>query len=179
MPVCAYTPEDRKHDGPAMRALTDQQYLFVEELAEMTAGPDAPKRAAIAAGYNPLHHRTLLRNPRILAALQEVAGHKITAAAIDSIAVAKEISSDPTHKDRLKAAKWLAELAGFTVVSRQEIAVTKTEGDPAAMRAELQRLMAQVGPQAQQLLTAAGIEITDAVFEEIKDPALAPDGEPW
>jgi phage terminase small subunit len=177
--LISYTPEERQHDGPALRALTDQQYKFVEEFAEQPSGPDAARNAAKRAGYNSSYAAQLMRHPRILAAIRELAGTRIQANALSGMLVAEEIAQDPTHKDRLKAAKWLAELAGFTVVSQQEISVKHENTDTAAMRAELTRLLATV-PQANKLLTNAGLEVIDAEFTPVeKDYSLAPDGTPW
>lgn len=176
-----YNPEERARHGKALDALTDQQYAFVQALAEQQlTDPNAPKRAAAEAGYTkPYHIATLMRNPQILAAIHEMTGTRLRAAALASQQAVEEILADPSHKDRGKTARWVLELSGFTVEHQQKITVDHQGGlDANAMRAELARLLA-VMPQGQRLLTAAGLDVIDAEFEPVKDKALAPDGQPW
>lgn len=174
-----YTPDERARHGKALDALTDQQYAFVTALAEQQlTDPNAPGRAARLAGYK-LPASDLMRNPKILAAIHELTGTRLRAAALASQQAVEEILADPAHKDRGKTARWVLELSGFTVEHQQKITVEHQGGlDANAMRAEIGRLLA-VMPQGQRLLTAAGLDVIDVEFSEVKDHAVAPDGKPW
>lgn len=168
------TKAERADDGKAMSALTNQEWEFVQELMRCGFDGQGLKAATRKAGYSANAGYRIVRKATVAAALREVAAEQIHGGVLASIDVAAQIRDDPTHKDRLKAARWLAELGGFVVQSEQKITVEHQGGNPDEARAELRRLMSQMGPQAKQIAAAAGLTVTEADFE-----TLAPDGEPW
>jgi phage terminase small subunit len=130
--------DDRDNDGPAMSALRPNQRLFVH--AMLTTGPrlEAARVSAAAAGYaNPaVAGWQLMRNPRVVLALKEEAAKRLVSGALLGVDVLMKIAESDTHKDQFKAAKYLAEINGFTV--EQKITVEHVTTD---QREVVQRIM--------------------------------------
>lgn len=157
--------------GPAMTALTEQQRRFVFALAE--DGSANHSRAAATAGYSPddyggqrvAGHR-LWHDPKIRAAIQEVALARINSAAILAGSVLQEIAENRTLSagDRLKAAGMILNRSGLHEKTEHKVVVEDTR-DPAAMVAEVKAFAARLGLDPKKLLGEAGI--IDAEFEVV------------
>ena len=171
-------PEDRSDDGPAMSCLNDDQRKFV--LAYVSTNLSI-EQCTDRAGYTRENEgRRLMRNPRVLAALHEETVRYLGGSAAVGLRVLLEVAADKTHKDRLKAARELIAHAGLAPKIDQKITVEHIGQKPDELRAELRRLMNSLGNDAQRLLTAAEINITDADFEEVEvgiPTAEGPDAE--
>ena len=105
--------------GPSMLALTEPQRMFVLHYCD-TGGINASE-AARRAGYGnnkdsqAVTASRMLRQPRILAALREVADRRLKAGAIMAASAIVEIAGDSMHRDRFKAATELLNRAGLVV----------------------------------------------------------------
>ncbi len=105
--------------GPAMLDLTEPQRQFV--LHYLANGGINSAEAARRAGYgnNPdsqaVAASKMLRQPRILAALREVADQRLRSGAVLAASALVEIAGDPLHKERFKAANELLNRAGLVV----------------------------------------------------------------
>lgn len=155
---------DRKYDGRAMSALSDQRREFVLEMMRQGCNPKAAQRAAIACGYSETYGYELMRDEAILAALREEATKRLAGAALVGVNVMLEIAQDETHRDRFKAAKELAAINGFT--AEQRIVVEHVSHDTKAMIAEIRRMAADVGLDPKVLIERAGI--VEAEFTEVE-----------
>lgn len=118
--------------GDAMRALQPQQRAFV--LAYVEDGKQNNSAAARAAGYgeaSPTSEQAktaakvagwrLIHDPKILAAIRELAQTRLSASAFHAANVLVEIAEDVTHKDRFRAAEMLMNRAGMIVVNEQKV----------------------------------------------------------
>ena len=143
-------------NGPAMSELTELQQKFVMVLADV--GGDA-KKAAMLAGYSHGKNGTHLgvegwrntHNPKVLAAIREVADQRIRGGGILAASVLVEIASDPMHKDRLKAAVELANRGGLEHVQKIEVLHKDDRLDPEVV-ANIIRLAKEQGVNPKKYL---------------------------
>lgn len=169
--------------GPAMSQLTDNQQNYVWALVE--TGGDEP-RAADLAGYGgttgsrdvALHR--LRHNPKVLAAIKEVAEAEIKSLAFLGAKALREIVNDPGHKDRLKAADMVLNRSGLLVIQETKVMVEHKNPDIASTVARVRALALGMGMDPKLLLLQAGVpmDIIDAEFEEIKQ-LPAPEEDMW
>lgn len=159
-----------------MSALTDLQRQFVA--AMMLLGPTLTRAraaaAAMGAKFPDQTAHTMMRNPRVLAALKEEAGKRLIGAALVGVDVMTKIATSDDHKDQFKAAKFLAEINGFTV--EQKITVEHVNAD---QREIVQRIIdnARIAGQDPTPLLAQ-IGITDAEFTVVSSADVA-EKEDW
>jgi phage terminase small subunit len=154
--------------GPAMQELTIPQRAFVVAYCE-GGGTDATA-AALAAGYGTTDGSartigaTMLRKPRILAALREEADKRLKAGAIVASSVLVEVAADPMHRDRYKAAVELLNRAGLVVegVSRVIVEDHRTVEE---IERRIGELCERLGIDKERLMGT----VIDAEYEEIKD----------
>lgn len=162
-----------------MSELTENQQNFVWALVQ--AGGDAT-RGALLAGFggndnsrSVAVHR-LMHNPKVLAAIKEVAEQEIKGIAFVAAAALREIVSDPGHKDRLRAIDMTLNRAGLIVV--QEHKVTHETKDPSieAVVARIRALATDMQIDPRPLLLGAGVpqDVIDAEFEEV--PSMSAKG---
>lgn len=117
--IARLSEEVIEEHGPSMLALTEPQRQFVLHYCN-TGGINAAE-AARRAGYGDNSNSQaviasrMLRQPRILAALREVADRRLKAGAIMAASAVVEIAQDPLHRDRFKAATELLNRAGLVV----------------------------------------------------------------
>ena len=141
-----------------MSELNDRQRAFVDAMLEFGGHI---KKALVIAGYSTTGHHAqgtrLMHHPKVLAAIREEADRRFKAGAILSSSVIMEIASDPTHKDRFKAAVELANRAGLIVATQHNVKVEHTRDD-AAMIARITELAGRLGLDAAQMLKAAGVK---------------------
>jgi phage terminase small subunit len=139
-PLVADLP-DESELGPSMRALTLKARRFVLELARGPAGYGSEIRACKAAGYGvPTSSETyfkvqahqLLHNDKIQAALKEVGGKMIRAAAFVSIRNTEQIANDFRHKDQLRACLALMD-RGFPAETHHHLTVEHIDHDKEAV----------------------------------------------
>lgn len=165
--VTIHIPIDRESDGPAMSALTDLQRSFVAAMMMLGPSLGRAKSAAAAAGFTHPDQAAyqMMKNPRVLAALKEEAGKRLVGAALVGVDVMLKIADDDSHKDQFKAAKYLAEINGFTV--EQKITVEHVNTD---QREVVQRIIdnARIAGQDPAPLLAL-IGVVDAEFTPIVD----------
>lgn len=160
-------PDDRSDDGPAMSCLTEPQRAFVIVMCETGLMPEMANRAAAAAGFqgNNAGWR-MMRNPRVLLALKEEAGKRVLGAALIGVTAIVDLARAPSHKDHFKAAKYLAEMNGFTV--EQKVTIEHVKKDEREQVAAILAKAAKLGVDPTALLAQAGV-IIDAEFEEVDE----------
>jgi phage terminase small subunit len=156
-----------------MQALTENQRNFVFAYVEL--GGQEAERAAAAAGYGGTpgslavaSHR-LMHNPKVLAAIKEVADERLRTGALLGASVLIEIAQNSLHKDRFKAAVELLNRAGLMVVTEHKVTVEHKDPTTLATIARIRALAAGMGMDAKPLLLSAGVpqHIIDAEFEVI------------
>lgn len=99
----------RRHD------LTDKEANFVRHISEGIAPPDAARLAGFAEASRNGTAYSLLRAPRVLAAIHTEVRRKLVAVAPIALAVIERLVKDDTTppKIRLDAARTLLDRAGF------------------------------------------------------------------
>jgi phage terminase small subunit len=145
--LIANPPEDVKTQGPAMAALTPQRRRFVEALFEVNPGRGALAAAARRAGYADNGHISdvasrLCQDEKIIAAIAEYGRKRIRSEVPQAVQVVKEIMSDPSHKDRLKAANLVFDRIDPVETKSTVTLETKTDTNTvlvAWLRRELQK----------------------------------------
>jgi hypothetical protein len=158
--------DNRENDGPAMSALTEPQRAFVICMCQTGMMPDMAHKAAAAAGFLGANAGyRMMRNTNVLLALKEEAGKRVLGAALVGVGTILAIATDPTSKDQFKAAKYLAEMNGFTV--EQKIVVEHVKKTEAALVDEIRAKAARLGIDPSSLLAQAGI--IDAEFTVVTD----------
>lgn len=167
--------------GRAMRKISPQQRAFV--LAYVETGGRNGSAAARAAGYAPNHPGSqrvtayrLLHDEKILAAIKEVADKTVRASIVIGTDALIEIASDPSHKDRLKAATELVNRGGLLVATQHNVNVNVTDNrTPEEMLVRIQTLAKALNLNPDALLGAASgrarlpapEDVVDAEFEEV------------
>lgn len=176
-------PEDIIDEhGPAMLDLTEPQRMFVLHYAN-TGGVNAAE-AARKAGYGnsadsqAVTASRMLRQPRILAALREVADRRLKSGAILAASAIVEIANDPLHRDRFKAATELLNRAGLVVegISRVIVEDHRTVEE---IERRVRDLAVRVGIDPEKLLGQS--QIINGDFEELDDAveAIHDAGDEW
>lgn len=141
--------------GPAMLALTEPQRSFVLHYCD-TGGINAGE-AARRAGYgNNKDSQTvtasrMLRQPRILAALREVADRRLKAGAIMAASAIVEIAGDALHRDRFKAATELLNRAGLVVEGVSRV-IVEDHRTPEEIERRIRDLAERLGIDANKIL---------------------------
>jgi len=157
-----------------MRALTENQRAFVMTYLE-TGGTNAT-RAAIAAGYGGSDgsaavaaHR-LVHNPKVQAAIKEIAEGRIRAGVLLGASVLLEIAGDPGHKDRLRAAEALMDRGGMLLVRETKVTVEHKDPSVEATIARIRMMAEAMNMDPRPLLTHAGVpqDIIDAEFSVVQ-----------
>lgn len=158
--------------GPAMRALnTDAQRKFVWGIAEL--GDDNFCRAARLAWPNQSDgsvevtaHR-YSHDPRILAALHELAVQRINGLKHLAVRSLSDMARNPQHKDHFKAVATILNRTGLHETTEQKILVVHTDRElleQARAKAE------EAGLTREQQRELLG-EFEEGVFEEIESTA--------
>lgn len=176
-----YSIDDRSEDGPEMAALPDAFRQFV--LLYISTNMDEEQCARAAGLANQAKGRSrmapgaaVMRSPKVLAAMREETTRRLAGSAAVGLRVLLEIANSKGHKDQLKAARELLAHAGLAPTKEHKLTVEHTGARPEELKAEIRQLMAQIGPDANRLLTNAGLEVIDAEFTEVpKDE----NGEEW
>lgn len=163
--------------GPKMRALNPQQRAFVRALV-MTGGSDHTKAARMAGyGETPGSQRAaayrLAHDPKVLAAIKEVAEAEIRTSILVGTRVLQEIAQDVTHKDRLKAATQLLDRGGLIIQQQLNVHLIQ-ETSESDIIARIQSVAAKLGIDPAQLLGKAAQQaslpppkVVDAEFTEV------------
>ena len=178
--------------GRAMRKILPQQRAFV--VAYVETGGRNGAAAARAAGYapnNPGAQRVtayrLLHDDKVLAAIKEVADKQLRASIIIGTDALIEIASDPSHKDRLKAATELVNRGGLIAATAHNINVNVTDNrTPEEMLTRINVLAKGLGIDPDALLGSASgraalpapQEIIDAEYEEVEPVSVDSDEDP-
>jgi len=133
MPIVKYEPVPDDPDlGKAMAELSPRQRAFV--FAYVADGKGSATAAARASGYGETDgaqrvqaHR-LIHNPKILAAIKELADGRLRSYTYRAANALIEIADDVTHKDRFRAADTLLNRAGLLVATVSTVEhIHKTE----------------------------------------------------
>lgn len=171
--------------GEAMRALSPQQRAFV--LAYVEDGKANNSAAARAAGYgdtSPTVEQAktaakvagwrLIHDPRVLAAIRELAQSRLNASAYHAANVLVEIAEDPTHKDRFRAAEMLMNRAGMIVATEQKVVHEHRVEHRSTILERIEALASKHGIDPARLLAG---RVADAVPVTVQAlPAPAGDG---
>lgn len=148
-----------------MAALPEQYREFVLRLMELGPTKRAAAKAATDVGFTSYHGYKLMRDERVLAAIREEATKTLAGAALMGVKVMIEIAQDRDHKDRLKAAKELAGINGFT--AEQRITVEHITPDSKGMIEQIRNMAKELKLDPVALLRGVGIE--DGEFTEVPD----------
>lgn len=162
-----------------MAELTERQQRFVTALVE-TGGQDYTQCARLAgytdsgSGAIQVAGWRLAHNPKVLAAIREMAELQLRAGALLGASAMIEIARDPMHKDRLKAADRLMERAGMLVVQRSEH-VIEDRRETKEILAGLKDLAARAGIPLDTIIGKRGAaEAIDGEFTEVECDELGP-----
>ena len=176
-------PEDIVEElGPAMMDLTDPQRMFV--MHYLNQGGQNAAEAARRAGYGnspetqAVSASRMLRQPRILAALREVADHRLKSGAILAASAIVEIANDPLHRDRFKAATELLNRAGLVVETVSRV-ITEDHRTVEEVERRVRDLAVRVGIDPEKLL--GNFKVIDAEVVELDEAvdALHQAGDDW
>lgn len=157
--------------GPKMSACTEMQQKFV--LGHIYYQGQACGRAAAEAGYSPatadqIGHN-LLRNTKVQEAIHEEATRQLHSSVALGLGVIMEIAMTVGHKDRLKAAKMLAEGGRLITPADQVIEVKHTVSEKDRVKS-IATLAQRLGLDPSVLLGQYGVVI-DAEFEDVTNQA--------
>lgn len=181
--IISRPPEDIIDEhGPAMLDLTEPQRMFVLHYAN-TGGQNAAE-AARRAGYGnssesqAVAASKMLRQPRILAALREVADRRLKSGAILAASALVEIASDPLHKERFKAANELLNRAGLVVEGVSRV-IVEDHRTVAEIERRVVDLAVRVGIDPAKLLGQS--QVIEGDFEELDGAveAIHTAGDEW
>lgn len=176
--------EDLSTYGPAMQALTPKQRAFVEAYMEHPTW--IPRQLAELAGYSAtsrnsitVYSHRLMKDERILAAMNEEAGKRLKTGGLIGVAAVVKIALNESHKDHLKAALALMNRTGFHELSEHKITVDDKR--PQTKREIIEatkNVLAELGmsaDEASKFLTKAANEPIEVEFEEVVEPETAED----
>lgn len=171
----------KQNKKSAMDELTSLQRAWVLALVEHGNAYDAARAAGYGANSDTPERRDVAcrvaayenqRNPKIQAAIVEEAGHQLAVSGMIGVSTIIAIATDPTHKDRYKAAIRLAEHAGFQIVAKQEMVVKDERKDTKQMIAGIIEMARKLNLDPRTLLGSAGV-VVDAEFKVVEDkPAI-------
>jgi len=158
--------------GPAMRALNERQQKFVIALAEY--GDDNHTRAAKLAGYTDNDNLRssawrLASDPRVQAALHEVAIGRLHGAKILAVSKLIEFINHPDPKIAHKATETLMSRVGLHAVSEHNVKTQDVSRTDEAMIARIIQLGTRLNLDPNKLLGVAGVkgEVIDGEFKEV------------
>ena len=118
--------------GPAMSALEQQKQRFVLCLLEQRGQPNFAE-AARSAGYSDhpgtsrVTGHTLIRQPKVIAALHEESRRRFTLAGWQGVLNLIKIAEDDTNRNYFKASKELADRFGYAAVTEHKVTVDHTD----------------------------------------------------
>lgn len=170
--------------GPAMRALTDRQRVFVVALLNMGSKLDQ-SRAAKMAGY--LGNQAVLKvsghrlahSPKVQAAILEEAKKRMQLGTAAATALMIETIGDKTvaHKDRLRAAEGVLDRGGIHHMTEHRIEVNHNDTRTEKILRVVQ-LARQLGKDPRELLgnLADAMEGDFKVLEEETSPSATAEG---
>jgi phage terminase small subunit len=163
--------------GPAMRELSERQQAFVRATVELgRQGVQDNSLAARQAGYGRdsegalrVQAHRLAHDPKIQAAIQEVARKEVVlAAAVIATPVTISIAMNEKlpAKDRLRACEMLFNRGGMP--QQTEHKVTVEHVDDRRMLEFADRLAAELGVDRAKLI-GKNVQVIEAKAEEVKD----------
>lgn len=155
--------------------LTHKQELFVQAFLE-TGGRDATL-AARMAGYGGNHPQSvrniankLTHDPMILKRIADEAKNLMSANVVSAMCAMVEIANNPLHKDRLAAAKEVADRGGLMKIAHMRVDhIIKDERPTPELLAAVKEITSRLGVDATKLLGYDPGQVTDADFQEV-DP---------
>jgi len=168
--------------GPAMSALTEPQRSFVLHYCD-SGGINAAE-AARRAGYGndtksqAVTASRMLRLPRILAALREVADHRLKAGAIMAASAIVEIAGDAMHRDRFKAATELLNRAGLVVEGVSRV-IVEDHRTPEEIERRIRDLAERLGIDANKMLGQSMVIEGDATDLDCVVENIHREGDEW
>jgi phage terminase small subunit len=169
--------------SPALRELTEPQRAFV--LAYAQQGGENAAEAARRAGYGNTNAdqaniaSKLLRSPRILAGLREVADHRLKSGAILAASVLVQIAQDPMNKNQYKAATDLLNRAGLVVESVSRM-IVEDHRTPEEIERRIRDLAERLGVDPDKLIgQSTVVDVTD--YEDLEDNVerIRDEGDEW
>jgi phage terminase small subunit len=171
-----FLPPPEGEMGPKMSALTTKQQAFIVAIMEL--GTRDFTRAAAAAGYSEGGSHGALKvtafrlahDPRIQEAMFEFSQRRMNSGGPIAVDVVFEIMTDPTHKDRLKAAQIFLDRTGLHAKSEHKVTVEDVSKTDEAMVARFLHLAKQNKMPIEQIratLEGTGVVI-DADFTVVE-----------
>lgn len=168
--------------GPKMLELTDRQQAFVLAMIE-TGGNKT--RSAINAGFGGENYNAaasyghkLARDPKIIAAMQELAEQWLMAGAIKAAGTLIELLDNPDPKVRFKASVEALNRAGLQVETKHMIKIEHTDKTTTELLDFIKTAAIEQNLDPRLLLGQAGIDptILDAEYTEVTadSPAVEP-----
>lgn len=153
-----------------MTDLTEPQRSFVRHYVDL--GGENATEAARRAGYGTnsdtqaVIASNMLTQPRILAALRELADQRLRSGVVIAASVLVEIAKDRFHKERYKAAVELLNRAGLVVEGVSRI-IVEDHRTPEEIERRIKSLAEKVGVDWRRLLGTVAPEAIDAEFTEV------------
>lgn len=145
--------------GPAMRALTEKQRLYVLAMASDPLGN--PTQWARLAGYSDQSGAAKVvghansHNPKVAKAIQEVAQQYLTTfGPMLGLGVMMRIARNDAHPKQLAAAEALANRSGFHETTEHRVLVDDARRDPAVLMERVRELAGRLGLDPAKLLGA-------------------------
>lgn len=169
--------------SPAMRELTGPQRSFV--LAYAANGGTNAAEAARTAGYGKTNQdqadvaSKLLRMPRILAAIRDVADHRLKSGALLAASVLVQIAQDPLDKNRYKAATEVLNRAGLVVEGVSRI-IVEDHRTPEEIERRIRDLAERIGIDPDKLI-GQSLVVEDVEYEDLEDNVerIHEEGDEW
>jgi phage terminase small subunit len=155
--------------GPKMAALNERQRNFVHAILTRKPGRGAATEAYKLAGYrarwpNKEAH-SLLRNPKVIDAINEEAKKVVRGAGLaEAIVALQNMVRDPSHRDHARAVATILDRTD-PVVTTQKIDVRHTDLSGEAMIARIKELAAKHGLDAEKLLGGNGLTEAQKMIE--------------
>lgn len=162
--------EPIKMNGPAVAALTPKMRAYVFALLESDTGSKSD--AVRVAGYDVTSNQSaaaigcnLSQNPKVLAAIRELAENQIKSASLVGMKGIMEIAVDFLHKDRLKACVQLLDRANILMPQHKQTIVVKDDRTNKQLIDWIRDKAEEMGLDPKVLLGQAGV--VDAEYEEL------------
>lgn len=157
--------------GPAMMKLTIKQRRFV--IAVLQNSKFNNSEAARMAGYSCENERSfgviacrLIHNPRIQAAIKELAENEIRSAAVVAMRGLIDIARNPTHKKHFDACRDILDRADVLLPEHKQTIRVEDNRTDAVVIENVRRLALELGIDPQRVLGKAGV--IEGQFVEVR-----------
>lgn len=172
--------DDTTGYGPRMLALDEKRRAFV--LAYVGQTVPNQSLAADIAGFCPIETSkatdrnmvlrvrgsTLMREERVLAAIQEVAGQELRGGTLAAVRALQRLVADPTAKGHRNAVESVLDRAGLGATQKIAVDHHHTDNTGKAMEERIRELALKYGLDPVALLGGNAVPVLELKAEEVK-----------